>query len=138
MCDSQDTGDAEGWCGDPTRIYRGHLSISPRLTYELLSNRYRRYVLHFFATRSTEVSNRRELATVISEWTADLDGSSTVSPEQVEIKLHHVHLPKLADANMLDYDERTGFVRYWGEPTVEKFTARAVAAGEPRLPAADQ
>ena len=137
MSDSQRTGDSEGACEDPARIFRNHLSVSQRTTFELLSHSYRRYVLHFLATSSEGVSNRRELATIVSEAVHEERGSPEDELDQIVTELHHIHLPKLADANVLDYDSRTGYVRYWGEPTIEEFTTRAVAVGEAALSSPD-
>ena len=137
MSDSQRTGDSEGGREGPAPIFRNHLSVSQRITFELLSHSYRRYVLHFLATHSNGVATRRELATVVSESVHDEGDSTEDELDRIATELHHVHLPKLADANVLDYDSRTGYVRYWGEPTIEEFTTRAVAVGEAALSSPD-
>ncbi len=137
MSDSQERGNSEGECEGPARVFRNHLSVSQRTTFELLSHRYRRYVLHFLATRPNGVSTRRELATVVSESVHDEADPTESDVNRIATELHHVHLPKLADSNVLDYDSRTGYVRYWGEPTIEEFTTRAVAVGEAALSSPD-
>lgn len=137
MSDSQRTGDSEGAREEPARIFRNHLSVSQQTTFDLLSHRYRRFVLHFLATRSNGVSDRLELATVVSEAVHDEGVSPEDDLDRIVTELHHVHLPKLADANVLDYDDRTGYVRYWGEPTIEEFATRAVAVGDSALSSPD-
>ena len=40
--------------------------------------------------------------------------------KRLKAKLHHVALPKLADAGLVDYDQRSQTIRYCGEPLLEK------------------
>ena len=40
-------------------------------------------------------------------------------PDRVMARLHHVVLPKLADANIVDYDREANTVQYIGHPFVE-------------------
>ena len=41
--------------------------------------------------------------------------------ETVRAELERVHLPMLADHRILDYDERSGGIRYYGHPVVEEY-----------------
>lgn len=41
------------------------------------------------------------------------------SRDHVEASLHHLHLPKLADAGILDYDPRSREFRYWSHDRLE-------------------
>lgn len=69
---------------------------------------------------------RRVLAHVqnTDEETASLDGlaehvaatQDEGALEQARIHLHHVHLPKLAAADLIDYDADTRTIRYGGGP----------------------
>lgn len=52
---------------------------------------------------------------------ADPDGTvDTSRRKRVTARLHHSTLPKLADAGVVDYDPRTGTVRYRGHPLVDR------------------
>lgn len=81
-----------------------------------LSREPNRGVVNFFREFSGDVASLDELA----EYAADSrNGCDARSPEQVAIRLHHVGLPKLADAGVLDYDPRSKTVRWWGHPLLE-------------------
>lgn len=71
--------------------------------FTLLSHPYRRYVLYYL-TNESEVVDIDSLATAITKW--DGDSTETGRPtttEDVEIELHHIHLPKLADAGIITF-----------------------------------
>jgi hypothetical protein len=44
----------------------------------------------------------------------------TTDTHQLEIVLHHVHLPQLDDAMFVEYDPRTGDISRWEDPRVIK------------------
>jgi len=44
---------------------------------------------------------------------------------RLAIDLHHRHLPKLDEAGLIEYDPRSNTVRYWGQPTLEKWLEHA-------------
>ncbi|ELY68128.1 hypothetical protein C489_09000 [Natrinema versiforme JCM 10478] len=49
--------------------------------------------------------------------------------ERVETELRHVHLPKLDDAGLVDYDRQSGVVHIDRETTVERLErVRAIVA----------
>lgn len=74
--------------------------------FDLLSNARRRGVL--YAVSRDGSATVAELAERIAAWQ---DGHH--SPEEVRTSLVHAHLPKLADAGVVDYDHDQGVV----EPT---------------------
>lgn len=49
--------------------------------------------------------------------------------EQVETALHHIHLPKLEQTNILEYDSRSQVLRYRGHERLEAWLDR-IEAGE--------
>lgn len=65
---------------------------------------------------------RRELLCLLNDSeddTVELDRVAThlatgrdITPEQVTIALLHVHLPKLQAVGFIEYDERSGTIRY--------------------------
>lgn len=82
--------------------------------FRLLADETRRYALLFLAATPDGVASLSELA----------DGVAVRSPavedrEGARIRLHHVALPQLADAGMIDYDPRSETVRYYGGPALE-------------------
>lgn len=90
--------------------------------FAVLSNERRRRVLrHLFEPRSsatvTELVDRLV--------TAELNGHDRPEEltERITISLHHIHLPKLAESNLVDFDHESG------EVTLNE----AAAAIEPHL-----
>lgn len=88
---------------------------------KLLANRRRRYVLYYLDEVETAVVTLDQLADQLVEWEREWDryeGTTQTHRECVRIALHHNHLPRLADANLIDYDARTETVRNWEEPSL--------------------
>jgi hypothetical protein len=68
-----------------------------------LANLYRRVVLYYL--REHERASLDNLASCVAGWAASGVGArQTTDPETVRMSLHHVHLPKLADAGLITYD----------------------------------
>jgi len=65
---------------------------------------------------------RRGQASDVAEEEADVDA--------VETELIETHLPTLHRIGVLDFDERSGAVHYWGAPTVEKWAEHADAVSD--------
>lgn len=74
--------------------------LSPNAVFDLLSSACRRSVLSCLADRP-EGLTRDELLTYVT----DRPHLDEVDVSQVEVTLYHVHLPKLADAGVVAYDE---------------------------------
>jgi len=66
-----------------------------------------------------------DLADRVAERESDGDDCETVA-----IALHHVHLPKLAEGGVIDYDPRSETVRYCGRPDRERLLGLADEWGE--------
>lgn len=85
--------------------------------FGLLAASERRRVLQYL-TDTDSLATIGELAAAI-----DRDGATTTDTgsedDRTRIELYHVHLPKLADAGLLDLDERHGSVRYYPDDQVE-------------------
>lgn len=78
--------------------------------YRLLANRHRRATLAFFADSSSDVASLDEIAEGISEHGGE---------ERARIHLHHYALPRLDDADVVEYDARSNTVRYRGHPDLD-------------------
>lgn len=91
----------------PTESYEGLLAaveLSEAERYDLLSAERRRTVCRVLGDGGTPISVE-ELATEVAarEETTRESGEKN----DVKIALHHIHLPKLATAGVIDYDYET-------------------------------
>jgi len=79
--------------------------------FDLLSHPRRRFVIHALQ-RSQRALDTTTLAKRIAAWesTASAAGASEPAADAVAVSLHHTHLPKLAEAGLLVYDETPGRV----------------------------
>mgnify|MGYP000483416213 CR=1 FL=1 len=94
---------------------RGERSRSPELTpnrvFEILESSRRRHVLSYLRRRDREV-HVDELAAAVAARENDVDPADVDEDRlrQVQLSLHHVHLPKLESAGLIECsqgDERT-------------------------------
>lgn len=111
--------------------YDGHPGVAdsgPQLsadtTFSLLADGQRRRVLAYLSEMQGETADVGDLA----EHVAD-----EVDRRRALTALYHVHLPKLADAGVVEYDRRSETVRYTGDPSVEA-TLDAVSDADLPLP----
>jgi hypothetical protein len=73
---------------------------------------FRRKILGLLIERKE--LTRSELAEILAA-DPDIPGIDT---HQLEVVLHHIHLPKLDDAMFVEYDPRTGDIRRWKDSRV--------------------
>lgn len=99
----------------------GTLSLDACL--ELLSNRQRRVILQFFLESEADHASIDELISEIISEEANRTGERP-GHDSVASTLFHVHLPKFADANVLEYDTRHLEVRYRGDSRIEAIYAK--------------
>jgi hypothetical protein len=86
--------------------------------FEVLADRRRRLILHFFYTERV-AAPIDELVAHVTRLEGSQDRPSENHSERVAVDLHHVHLPKFADAGLVEIDRRNDTVRYRGDPIVE-------------------
>lgn len=96
--------------------------------FSLLASRRRRLVCLHFARADETATEVTDLAERVAAMEAAGEPSDALRAE-VEAALRHVHLPKLADADVVDYDHRSGSVRYWRQATLEEYVEHAAAHG---------
>lgn len=88
----------------------------------VLSRARRRVVLRSLLTRGGE--------TTLDELVADLAESADRSESRARIALQHNHLPKLEEADVVEYDPETGRVDYRRNPAVETLLDVVASLGE--------
>lgn len=89
--------------------------------FTALADKRRRCLLYALrdggVTRSIE-----EVREQVARWEADLGvRSDREHRRQLTVTLFHMHLPKLDRMGVLDFDQRTGTIRYHGHPLLEQW-----------------
>jgi hypothetical protein len=81
-------------------------------TFRILADPVRRYVLYYLDEQETPVSFDR-LATRVAAWHTDSDPNAVDDATLTEIcmALHHVHLPKFAEAGYIEWDADSRTIR---------------------------
>ena len=103
MGDKSGSGDGAG-CGDE------------RLDalFTALADRHRRRAISYFPVQGDDVASVDDLITFAH------DGGSRSDRHRLEVLFHHAALPKLADLGLVEYDPRSGTVRYRGPRVLEQ------------------
>jgi hypothetical protein len=93
----------------------GGVALTPSLetVFEVLADEERRDICRFLVSEAPGVVTVDEIANALTEHETER--------ERLAIHCHHRHLPKLDEAGLIEYDPRSNAVRYWGQPTVEKW-----------------
>jgi hypothetical protein len=95
------------------------------VVFDLLASHERRNLCTSLIESPAAVVTVSELVDLMVD-----EETSAADREQLAVDLHHCHLPKLAEAGIVDYDPRSTTARYWGQPTVEKWAEHVAAVDE--------
>ena len=93
------------------RTTKGQIS----LLYTLLADHQRRVLLQ--CLRNTEAS--LSTSTLVTELTQGDGREPSERDVDTEIAVHHIHLPKLADAGVIEYDHSDQQAAYTAPPQVD-------------------
>ncbi|WP_266082905.1 DUF7344 domain-containing protein [Haladaptatus caseinilyticus] len=80
--------------------------------FTLLANQQRRSILSHLTTMQGMTISHQALVDVLTH-------SLAVSRERLRLNLHHRHLPKLADCNLVEYDSEEETIRYQSSDRLE-------------------
>ena len=86
--------------------------------FGILANRRRRYALRFLVDAG-DVVEFADLVDAVIELERAFDGPLDDHRERVRTDLYHVHLPKLVDAGVLEFDCRSRTIRYHQNDVIE-------------------
>lgn len=84
--------------------------------FRCLSHHQRRRVLYYLRDHGTATVEELARHLVSAETDEPPGEAASARCERVETALHHVHLPKLVDALIAEYDPRSETVRYSDPP----------------------
>lgn len=98
--------EAEGSGGEA----RGEISNDE--LFEVLSNRRRRYALHYLKQQDDARAEMGDLSTQVAAWELATDPEALAYDERkrVHTSLYQYHAPKLDDAGVVEYDSQRGVV----------------------------
>jgi DNA-binding transcriptional ArsR family regulator len=89
------------------------LTPSMETVFEVLADETRREICRFLVAEAPAVVTADEIAASLAD--------DEAAKRRVALNCHHRHLPKLDEAGLIEYDARSNTVRYWGQPTLEKW-----------------
>ena len=89
------------------------LTPSIETVFQILRDERRCDICRFLVTDAPGVVTVDEIADELADDERDR--------RRLALNCHHRHLPKLDDAGLIEYDPRSNTVRYWGQPTLEKW-----------------
>ena len=97
-------------------------ALSRDVAFEILTNPRRRYTMAYLRSQDEPVPIG-ELAEVVAAWERDTSVELVSSKERKSVytSLYQTHLPKMADAGVVDYDARSQEVRYWSDDRLEEW-----------------
>jgi DNA-binding transcriptional ArsR family regulator len=88
-------------------------TISTDRTLQLLADEQRRELLRFLIETDKDV-------VTVDDLVAAAAGPDPAETQRTRIEIHHVHLPKLDDAGVVDYDPEHGLIRYRSAESIEQ------------------
>jgi len=94
-------------------------------TLAMLASNERRKLVAYFDRNDVESASMEVLTTHLARTQVETDGGDP-STEAAKARLHHVHLPKLQAHGVVEYDSRSGEIRYHPDERIEaivQFTA---------------
>lgn len=88
-------------------------SVPLTTAFRLLARRPRRQLLYLLHQRDDGAASLDALARRLAERGSEVGADD---PSGLRVALHHVHLPKLDEAEVVEYDPDDGEVHYLGDP----------------------
>jgi hypothetical protein len=107
--------------------------ISQDLVFDLLSSPRRRYVLYYLKEHEEGAVDLTELSEQVAAWENDIDVEELTSQQRkrVYVSLYQTHVPKMADAGVISYDQESGMVALTDRARIVESHLRTEESGEP-------
>ena len=101
----------------------GSTSLSLDATLEILAHHDRRAIIDYLRDTDDQTATISELANHLASQKAK-QSHERPGNDHIRTTLHHIHMPKLVDAGIVDYDARSQEIRYWGSERLETWHDR--------------
>ena len=85
----------------------------------LVADQHRRRVIHHLRHETNGATTFDDLVDQVHRRASDAKNGPPQDRDELAIRLQHSHLPKLADHGIVDYDHRSGAIRYDPDQQVE-------------------
>ncbi|RQG91567.1 hypothetical protein EA462_06325 [Natrarchaeobius halalkaliphilus] len=97
-------------------------TVTTEVALELVTDQCRQQILHHLIENEDGAVDIDELVDRINSANVRTERPHR-SPSHLKMTLYHAHLPKLAEAGVIDYDAQSDTVRYHATTRVEKLIA---------------
>lgn len=124
-----DEDDDESESGETSDAGLHEVSLSLDAVLYVLADQHRRDLLRYLVESPGDTCSFDECVSHLVRREAER-GDERPASDQVEAMLHHVHIPKLIDTGVLEYDARSQEVRYRGHDRLELWLDRIHAGRE--------
>lgn len=86
-------------------------------TFEVLSNRRRRYMLHYLKGSEERARELSDISTQVAAWENEIDPDSITYADRknVHTSLYQFHAPKMERAGIIEYNRPSGTIRLTDE-----------------------
>ncbi|WP_143117759.1 DUF7344 domain-containing protein [Halomicrobium zhouii] len=106
--------------GQDTTARRDAPDRLPSSVLRLLAPERRRAVMRALMEEPNATHRIEDIVNAIEETYGDI-GEESSNCTYLRSSLHHTHLPKLDDAEVVEYDPDDGTVQYRGDPHIEQW-----------------
>lgn len=103
------------------------VTLSLDAILSLLSDRHRRDLLRYLIESEDDTCTHDKCIGYITRQEERRRGERP-GHDEIAAALHHIHIPKLSDAGVVEYDGRSQEIRYWGNDRLEKWLQQIQAA----------
>lgn len=86
---------------------------------QLVADRHRRRVIHHLRHEASGTATFEDLVDQVYRQDSGCESGSPRDRRELVIQLQHVHLPKLTQHGLVEFDRRSGTVRYLPDERVE-------------------
>lgn len=93
----------------------------------ILQDPIRRHTVRYCASASDRVFGIDDLVDYLARVTGP--SADTRNREEMVIELHHHHLPKLAEAKVIEFDPESGKIQYHGGEQIERWIRQIDSEG---------